>query len=72
MVPIVHELKKKYAGCIQLERVNFHDQTPWHELLSPFGSPEFDLLTASKDLIHRWFGVTEEEEFSAVLDPLCG
>ena len=71
MEPIVNGLTKKYASCMQLKRVNFHDHTPWHDLLSPIGSPEFDLLTASKDVIYRWFGVTQAEEFSAVIDPLC-
>jgi hypothetical protein len=72
MVPIVNGLKKRYSSCMQLERVNFHDHTHWHELLSPLASPEFVLLTSSGDPIHRWFGVTQEAEFSAILDPLCG
>lgn len=71
MVPIVNGLEKKYTSCMQFEQVNFHDRTPWHDLLSPMGSPEFVLLTASQDVIHRWFGFTAEDEFSAVLDPLC-
>ena len=72
MIPIVNGLKKKYAACIKLERVNFHEQTPWHELIYPLASPEFVLLDASKQILHRWFGVVEEEEFADVLDPLCG
>ena len=72
MESIVHGLKKKYAGCMKLERVNFHEWTSWHELIIPLASPEFALLDASKQIIYRWFGVVEEEEFAAVLDPLCG
>ena len=71
MDPIVHGIQKRYRGCIKLERVNFHTESPWHELLFPLGSPEFALLDSSKTIIQRWFGLTEEEEFSAVLDPLC-
>ena len=71
MIPIVNGLKKKYAACLQLERVNFHERTPWHELIYPLASPEFALLDSSKQILHRWFGVVEEEEFAAVLDPLC-
>ncbi|HVF25296.1 MAG TPA: hypothetical protein VNA23_05360 [Anaerolineales bacterium] len=72
MEPIVHGLKNKYASCMALERVNFHQPTAWHELILPLAAPEFALLDSSKQVIHRWFGVTEEEEFSALLDPLCG
>jgi hypothetical protein len=72
MDPIVHGLKKEYASCIKIERVNYHEWTDWHELLYPVGSPEFALLDSSKTLLHRWFGVVEKEEFAAVLDPLCG
>lgn len=71
MVPIVNGIKKKYAGCMKVERVNYHEWTPWHELLLPLVSPEFDLLSASKEVIQRWFGVTDEDEFHAVLEPLC-
>jgi hypothetical protein len=51
--------------------VNFHKQSAWHELLFPIGSPEFALLTSSKEIIYRWFGVVEPEEFAEILDPLC-
>ena len=55
-----------------LERVNFHEHTPWHDLLFPLASPEFALLDSSKRIIYRWFGYTEESEFATVFDPLCG
>ena len=71
MDPIVHGLKRKYASCMTLERVNFHEWTSWHELIFPLASPEFALLDSSKQVLHRWFGVIEEEEFSVLLDPLC-
>jgi len=71
MEPIVNGLKKKYKSCMTLERVNFHQWTPWHDLIYPLASPEFALLDSSKQIIYRWFGVTEEEEFSDVLNPLC-
>jgi hypothetical protein len=71
MEPIVNGLKKKYSQCLKLERVNFHASTPWHELLSPIGSPEFALLDSSKQVLYRWFGVVPADEFSAVFDPLC-
>ena len=72
MDPIVNGLKKEYASCMKLERVNFHDWSPWHELLFPLGSPEFALLTSSKEILYRWFGATDKEDFTAVLDPICG
>lgn len=71
MDPIVNGIKKKYASCMKLVRVNFHDHTPWHDLLYPFSSPEFALLDSSKNILYRWFGVTEEKEFAQILDPLC-
>lgn len=71
MDPIVDGIRKRYQGCIKLERVNYHKESPWHELLFPIGSPEFDLLDSSKEVIYRWFGVTEPEEFTDIIDPLC-
>ena len=71
MDPIVHGIQKKYRGCIKLERVNFHGDSAWHELLFPLGSPEFALLTSSKEILYRWFGVTSPEEFAEIIDPLC-
>jgi len=71
MQPIVNGLEKKYGSCMTLERVNFHERTSWHELLYPLASPEFALLDSSKQIIHRWSGVTEEEDFAVVLEPLC-
>ena len=72
MEPIVYGLKNKYASCMTLERVNFHQWTLWHELINPLATPEFALLDSSKQVLHRWFGFTEEDEFAALLDPLCG
>ena len=71
MNPIVDGIEKKYRHCMKLERVNYHGQTAWHELLFPIGSPEFALLDSSKNVLYRWSGVTPEEDFSALLDPLC-
>lgn len=72
MEPIVHGIRKRYAACIRLERVNFHAHTSWHELLFPLGSPEFALLDSSEAILYRWFGFTEADEFTQKLDPLCG
>ena len=71
MEPIVYGLRDKYSHCMSMERVNFHAATAWHELLSPLGSPEFVLLDSARNVIQRWFGITEEQQFAAVLDPLC-
>ena len=56
---------------MKLERVNYHEWTPWHELLFPIGSPEFALLDSAKQVIYHWFGVIPVEDFSEILDPLC-
>jgi hypothetical protein len=72
MEPIVNGIKKEYASCMTVERVNFHKWSPWHDLLYPIGSPEFALLDSSKSVLYRWFGVVDKDEFAAVLDPLCG
>lgn len=72
MEPIVHGLEDKYSSCMSMKRVNFHAASTWRELLSPIGTPEFVLLNSAEEIIYRWFGVTETEEFAAVLDPLCG
>lgn len=71
MNPIVNGLKKKYRHCLKLERVNYHEWTPWHELLFPIGSPEFALLDSAQQVLYRWVGVIPENEFSAILNPLC-
>lgn len=72
MEPIVYGLKKNYSSCMIMQRVNFHTSSEWKDLLSPIGTPEFVLLNSSKEIIYRWFGYTEAEEFASVLDPLCG
>jgi len=71
MEPIVNGLRKKYISCFKFEHINYHDWSAWHDLVYPIGSPEFALLDSSKKVLYRWFGVTEEEEFSVVLNPLC-
>jgi hypothetical protein len=72
MRPIVNGIKKEYKSCIkQVERVNFHDKTSWHELIIPVGPPEFALLDENNIILYRWVGYTEKQEFAAVLDPLC-
>lgn len=71
MDPIVNGLKKEYARCMKVERVNFHKWSSWHELLNPIGSPEFGLLDSSQKILYRWFGVVDKEEFTAILKPLC-
>jgi hypothetical protein len=71
MVPIVYGLAKLYENCLTWERVNFHETTPWHDLIYPLASPEFALLDSSREIIYRWFGYTEKEEFTAKIDPLC-
>jgi len=71
MEPIVDRLKKDYRSCFTLERVNFHDRTPWHDLLFPLASPEFALLDSSNQILYRWFGYTEREGFDEILEPIC-
>jgi len=71
MDPIVNGIRKKYASCFKFEHVNFHKWSAWHDLLFPFGSPEFALLDSSKKVLYRWFGVVEESEFAQILNPLC-
>ena len=72
MQPIVSGIKKQYKACLKLERLNFHSQSKWHELIGPVGSPEFALLDASGKVIYRWIGFTEKEEFVEVINPICG
>lgn len=71
MDPIVNGIKKQYAACMDVKRVNFHQNSEWHELIYPVASPEFALLDAEKNIIYRWFGVFGAEEFIEILDPLC-
>ena len=71
MDPIVHGLRKNYASCMRVERVNFHEWTEWHELILPLATPEFALLDASKEVLYRWLGTVETEDFASILDPLC-
>ena len=72
MEPIVNGIKKKYSACLRLERVNYHAWTEWHELIYPVAAPEFALLDSSKNILYRWSGFTEEEQFTELIDPLCG
>lgn len=72
MEPIVYGLRDKYSSCMSMQRVNFHARSEWQEFLSPIGTPEFVLLDSAREIIYRWIGITEEAEFAAVIDPLCG
>lgn len=72
MIPIVNGLKQAYQTCLTVDHVNFHADTPLHQALRPFGSPEFILLDAAEAILYRWFGRTERAEFDDVLGPLCG
>jgi hypothetical protein len=72
MQPIVNGIKKEFKACLHLERVNLSSETQWHVLLSPIGTPEFALLDLSGNIIHRWVGFTEKDEFVEVMKPLCG
>jgi len=71
MQPIVNGIKNEFKYCLQFERVNFHSETYWSILLSPIGTPEFALLDSSKNILYRWIGYTEKEEFDTILKPLC-
>ena len=71
MQPIVNGLEKQYGSCLRLQRVNYHAETRWHKLIEPIGSPEFALLDSKDNILHRWIGITDTEEFEAVLSPLC-
>jgi hypothetical protein len=71
MQPIVNGIREQYMSCIKVKKVNFHAESRWHELIGPIGSPEFALLDENKDILYRWIGLTEKEEFEAVLGPLC-
>ncbi len=72
MQPIVNGIKKEFKACLRLERVNLRSETQWHVLLSPIGTPEFALLDSSDQIIYRWIGFTEKEQFVEVMKPLCG
>ena len=72
MQPIVNGLEKQYRSCLRLERINFHAETHWHELIAPIGSPEFALLDSREHILHRWIGLTDKGEFESVLAPMCG
>jgi hypothetical protein len=72
MQPIVNGIRKQYKACLKTERVNFNSQTHWHELIGPIGTPEFTLLDRSEKIIYRWVGLTDREEFTAVMDSICG
>jgi len=72
MQPIVNGIRKEFKACLHFERVNFHTKTQWHILLSPIGTPEFALLDSSRNIIYRWIGYTEKDEFIEVMKPICG
>ncbi len=56
---------------MQFEDVFFHTESHWSDLIGPIGTPEFALLDKSETILYRWIGLTEKEEFTAILDPLC-
>ncbi|MBI3161277.1 MAG: hypothetical protein HYZ23_02145 [Chloroflexi bacterium] len=72
MLPIVNGIKKEFQACLQVERVHISADTQWHDLIDPIGTPEFALVDSPGNVIYRWVGFTEREEFADVIHPLCG
>jgi hypothetical protein len=72
MEPIVNGLKKHYADCLSLVRVNYHTASHWREKLTPMASPEFALVDSAETVLYRWVGATDMESFNQILAPLCG
>jgi hypothetical protein len=56
---------------MKVERVFFHTESYWNDLVGPIGTPEFALLDSNQVILYRWIGVTERQEFTSLLDPLC-
>jgi hypothetical protein len=71
MRPIVDGLEKQYRSCMKTQRASFHTDSHWSDLIGPIGTPEFALLDSHENILYRWVGFTEKEEFTEVLDPLC-
>jgi hypothetical protein len=71
MQPIVNGIKKEFKACAQFEKANFHTESKWSILISPIGTPEFTLLDSSMNILYRWVGFTEKNEFVEVMKPLC-
>ena len=71
MRPIVDGIERQYRACVQVERIFFHSENRWNDLIGPIGTPEFALLDGDENILYRWVGFTEKEEFTAILQPLC-
>jgi hypothetical protein len=71
MRPIVDGLKKQYRSCMKVEIAHFHTQSHWSDLIGPIGTPEFALLDSSENILYRWVGFTEKDEFTPILDSFC-
>ena len=71
MRPIVDGLEKQYRSCMKTQRASFHTKSHWSDLIGPIGTPEFALLDSNENILYRWVGFTEKEEFTAILSPLC-
>jgi hypothetical protein len=71
MHPIVNGIESQYSSCLVVERVSFHTDSYFENLIGPLGTPEFALLDLNDSILHRWAGFTEPEEFAEVLDPIC-
>jgi hypothetical protein len=71
MRPIVDGLEKQYRSCMKVQRVPYHTDSHWSELIGPIGTPEFALIDANENILYRWVGFTEKVEFTEVLDPVC-
>lgn len=71
MRPIVDGIEKQYRSCLKVDRVPYHTQSHWSDLIGPIGTPEFALLDPSENILYRWVGFTEKEEFTEVLTSFC-
>jgi thioredoxin-related protein len=73
MAPMVHGLEAKYAGRIKFSYLDADDARTrgFQQALGFRYQPEFYLVDANGELLHRWVGYVSAEQFEAVFSTLA-
>jgi len=70
MAPVVHGLEAEYYGRIKFNYLDIDDQRnqKFMRALGALTRAEFYLVDGDGNILHRWFGYTQADDFRAEFD----
>jgi thioredoxin-like negative regulator of GroEL len=72
MAPVVHGLEADYAGKVDFVYLDSDDAAtkPFRDQLQARGQPRFYLLDGQGQVVEKWSGSVDREDFVAAIDRL--